>query len=77
MSSTLDGPWGIAAALQLAAAENLRLACGLATLDLFDARIAAALPSPRRGTLKVPAGPGLGVTVDEEALAEVTVEVLG
>jgi hypothetical protein len=25
----------------------------------------------------VPAGPGLGVTVDEEALNEVTVEVLG
>jgi L-alanine-DL-glutamate epimerase-like enolase superfamily enzyme len=77
VSSTLDGPWGIAAALQLAAAENLRLACGLATLDLFDARIATALPGPRRGTLRVPAGPGLGVTVDEEALAEVTVEVLG
>ena len=28
-------------------------------------------------SLKVPAGPGLGVAVDEEALAEVTVEVLG
>jgi L-Ala-D/L-Glu epimerase len=77
LSSTMDGPWGIAAALQLAAAENLSLACGLATLDLFDARIASALEAPRRGTLKVPAGPGLGVTVDEEALNEVTVEVLG
>ena len=32
LSSTLDGPWGIAAALQLAAAEELTLACGLATL---------------------------------------------
>ena len=77
LSSTMDGPWGIAAALQLAAAENLSLACGLATLDLFDARIASALEPPRRGTLKVPPGPGLGVAVDEEALAEVTVEVLG
>ena len=77
LSSTMDGPWGIAAALQLAAAENVSLACGLATLDLFDARIAAALEAPRRGTLKVPGGPGLGVTVDEEALNEVTVEVLG
>jgi o-succinylbenzoate synthase len=76
LSSTLDGPWGIAAALQVAAAENVRLACGLATLDLFDARIAAALPAPRRGTLKVPAGPGLGVQADAEALAEVTVEVV-
>ena len=77
LSSTMDGPWGIAAALQLAAAENLSLACGLATLDLFDARIAASLEAPRRGTLKVPGGPGLGVTVEADALEEVTVEVLG
>jgi L-Ala-D/L-Glu epimerase len=76
LSSTLDGPWGIAAALQLAAAENLSLACGLGTLELFEGRMAAALPAPRRGTLRVPAGPGLGVAVDEEALAEVTVERL-
>ena len=74
LSSTLDGPWGIAAALQLAAAENLSLACGLATLPLFEGPIAAALPAPRRGTLRVPSGPGLGVAVDEEALAAVTVE---
>jgi L-Ala-D/L-Glu epimerase len=77
LSSTMDGPWGIAASLQLAAAENLSLACGLATLDLFDARVAGALDAPRRGTLKVPPGPGLGVNVEEDALEEVTVEVLG
>jgi L-Ala-D/L-Glu epimerase / N-acetyl-D-glutamate racemase len=76
LSSTLDGPWGIAAALQLAAAEDVTLACGLATLDLFDARIARALPTPRRGTMKVPVGPGLGVTPEPEALAEVVVEEL-
>ena len=76
LSSTLDGPWGIAAALQLAASENLSLACGLATLELFQGGMAAALPAPRRGTLRVPAGPGLGVAVDDEALAEVTVERL-
>jgi o-succinylbenzoate synthase len=76
LSSTLDGPWGIAAALQLAAAENLSLACGLGTLELFEGGMAAALPAPRRGTLRVPAGPGLGVAVDDEALAEVTVERL-
>ena len=46
LSSTLDGPWGIAAALQLAAGEDLSLACGLATLELFDAEIARALPGP-------------------------------
>jgi L-Ala-D/L-Glu epimerase len=76
LSSTLDGPWGIAAALQLAGSEGLSLACGLATLELFDARIARALPAPRRGTLSVPGGPGLGVQVDEAALGEVTSEVV-
>jgi o-succinylbenzoate synthase len=76
LSSTLDGPWGIAAALQLAATERLSLACGLATLDLFDAELARALPAPRGGLLPVPQGPGLGVAVAEEALAEVLVEEL-
>ena len=76
LSSTLDGPWGIAAALQLAATERLSLACGLATLDLFDAALARALPAPRAGLLAVPQGPGLGVSVDDAALAEVLVEEL-
>ena len=74
LSSTLDGPWGIAAALQLAASEGISLACGLGTLELFDARIARALPRPADGLMEVPQGPGLGVSVDEEALAEVLVE---
>ena len=74
LSSTLDGPWGIAAGLQLAAAEELRLACGLATLELFDSPLARALPPPRAGTLSVPTGPGLGVSIEEEALAAVTLE---
>jgi L-Ala-D/L-Glu epimerase len=76
LSSTLDGPWGIAAALQLAASEGVALACGLATLDLFEARVARALPLPQGGLLPVPQGPGLGVEVGEEALAEVLVEEL-
>ncbi len=71
LSSTLDGPWGIAAALQLAAQEGVSLACGLATLELFDARIAHSLPAPRAGLLEVPEGPGLGVSVGREELAEV------
>jgi o-succinylbenzoate synthase len=74
LSSTLDGPWGIAAALQLAASEGLTLACGLATLSLFAGPIARTLPAPRNGTLKVPAGPGLGVEVSGESLADVLVE---
>jgi L-Ala-D/L-Glu epimerase len=76
LSSTLDGPWGIAAALQLAASEDLSLACGLATLELFDGPVARVLPTPLRGTLRVPAGPGLGVELDEDTLAELTVDRL-
>jgi len=74
LSSTLDGPWGIAAALQLAAAEGISLACGLGTLELFDARIARAVGPPRNGLLAVPQGPGLGVEVDPADLDAVTVD---
>src|SRR5215207_7518274 len=76
LSSTLDGPWGIAASLQLAAAEELTLACGLATLPLFDSLLARALPAPRAGTLSVPPGPGLGLSIEEEDLAAVTLATL-
>jgi L-Ala-D/L-Glu epimerase len=76
LSSTLDGPWGIAAALQLAASEGVALACGLATLQLFDARLARALPGPSAGLLPVPQGPGLGVELSDDALSEVLVEEL-
>ena len=60
--------------MQLAASEDLQLACGLATLELFDSPLARALPAPRNGTLKVPAGPGLGVEVPEELLSELAVK---
>jgi O-succinylbenzoate synthase len=76
VSSTLDGPWGIAASLQLAAAEEVSMHCGLATLDLFDAAIARALPSPKGGRIDVPRGPGLGVEVSDVAIAEVLVQEL-
>lgn len=76
LSSTLDGPWGIAAALQLAASEEVTLACGLATLDLFDSELARAVPRPHAGTLKVPGGPGLGVDPDPAALQAAVVEEL-
>jgi o-succinylbenzoate synthase len=76
LSSTLDGPWGISAALQLAAGERVQLACGLATLELFDATLAMALPPPADGVLVVPQGPGLGLAIDARAIAEVLVEQL-
>ena len=76
ISSTLDGPWGIAAALQLASAERISLHCGLATLGLFDAAIGRALPSPTGGRIDVPRGPGLGVEVSDDAIREVLVQEL-
>jgi L-Ala-D/L-Glu epimerase len=59
LSSTLDGPIGIAAAVQAAAAIAPDRACGLATLSLFENPPPEAL-MPAGGRLSVPAGPGLG-----------------
>ncbi len=70
VSSTLDGPWGIAASLQLASAEGIALHCGLATLGLFAGAIAHALAPPEHGRMVVPAGPGLGVEVADAILAD-------
>jgi L-alanine-DL-glutamate epimerase-like enolase superfamily enzyme len=76
ISSTLDGPWGIAAGLQLASAEEISMHCGLATLGLFAGAIGTALPSPKGGRMVVPSGPGWGVDVPEEAIREVLVQEL-
>jgi o-succinylbenzoate synthase len=73
LSSALDGPVGIAAAAH--AAQLLRdhgeagVAHGLATQLLFSATIAATECGLRGGELLPPAGPGLGVELDEQALA--------
>lgn len=76
MSSALDGPVGIAAAAQVAATlgeggerPGTRLAHGLATQRLFASTVAAVGPELRDDMLHVPAGPGLGVEIDEAALA--------
>ncbi|MGH2913713.1 MAG: hypothetical protein ACRDMX_01875, partial [Solirubrobacteraceae bacterium] len=58
LASTLDGPLGIAGALQAAAAIAPDRACGLATLALFAGR--AAPIAPVRGAMAPAAGPGLG-----------------
>ncbi|MGA2970916.1 MAG: enolase C-terminal domain-like protein [Acidimicrobiales bacterium] len=60
VSSTYDGPRGIAAALHAAAALAPLPPCGLATLSLFTGAAAAELPVVR-GEIAVPRGPGLGV----------------
>jgi L-alanine-DL-glutamate epimerase-like enolase superfamily enzyme len=62
LASTLDGPLGIAAAVHAAAALASRGPvphCGLATLALF-ADFDDPLPA-RRGEIRVPVAPGLGV----------------
>jgi L-alanine-DL-glutamate epimerase-like enolase superfamily enzyme len=60
VSSTFDGPLGIAAAVHAVAALRLTTPCGLATLELFadEAEHHAGL-RPRDGAIRVPAGPGL------------------
>jgi L-Ala-D/L-Glu epimerase len=57
LASTLDGPLGIAAALQAVAVVRPDLPCGLATLGLFDRP--EILP-PRHGRLSASWGAGLG-----------------
>jgi len=62
LSSTLDGPLGVAAAVHAAAALASRgpLAhCGLATLELFE-DLENPLPA-KNGAIAVPTAPGLGV----------------
>lgn len=75
VSSALDGPIGIAAAAQVAATlgesgerPGTGLAHGLATQRLFATTVAAVGPELRGDMLHVPAGPGLGVEIDERAL---------
>jgi O-succinylbenzoate synthase len=74
MTSALDGPVGIAAAAQVvqtlraAGGEVAELAQGLATQRLFSSSIASVECELRDGMLHPPAGPGLGVEIDEAAL---------
>lgn len=68
LTSAIESGIGIASSLHLAAAcPEVELECGLATLDLLkDDLIVEDLPI-EHGMMRVPAGPGLGVTLDERA----------
>lgn len=75
MTSALDGPVGIAAAVQvvqslgdLGRGSDESLAHGLATQRLFASTIAATECELRGDMLHPPPGPGLGVEIDEAAL---------
>jgi o-succinylbenzoate synthase len=76
VSSALDGPVGIAAGAQVATSlgdlshgEDVPLAHGLATQRLFASTVASVECELRGDLLYPPAGPGLGVEIDETALA--------
>ena len=74
LSSALDGPVGVAAAAHLAQALpadrfERPLAHGLATQLLFADTVASVECEVREGTLLLPKGAGLGVEIDERALA--------
>jgi L-alanine-DL-glutamate epimerase-like enolase superfamily enzyme len=74
VSSALDGPVGIAAGAQVAQTLDAgtegrgSLAHGLATQRLFSSTIASVECELQDGMLHSPAGPGLGVEIDEAAL---------
>jgi len=70
VTTTVDAGVGVAAALHLAATLPIPApACGLATGGLLASDLLAASLPVARGRMRLPAGPGLGVTVDEAALA--------
>jgi L-alanine-DL-glutamate epimerase-like enolase superfamily enzyme len=70
LSSALDGPVGIAAAAHVALAiPQAGLAHGLATSLLFGDTVAARECAVAGGYLHLTGGPGLGVEIDEHALA--------
>lgn len=75
LSSALDGPVGIAAAANAALVLGEQpnapgLAHGLATQRLFSDDVATAGWQLRSGSLHPPHGNGLGVVLDEDALAD-------
>lgn len=69
ITSTIEAGIGLAAALHLAAASPaVTLECGLATLDLVIDDLVINNLAVRNGLLAVPAGAGLGIELDREAL---------
>ena len=69
VTSALDSGVGVATALHVAATlPQPAQACGLATLDLFEDRLIDEELRIDDGRMAVPQTPGLGVTLDEDAL---------
>ncbi|MFT4050570.1 MAG: mandelate racemase/muconate lactonizing enzyme family protein [Solirubrobacterales bacterium] len=74
VTSTLDGPVGLAAGLHFAAARSdFALANGLATGGLFEDSYAFGLPDVIDGALQMTDAPGLGIELDEDALVDLAI----
>lgn len=71
VTSALDGPIGLAAGIHFAAARpDFDLACGLATGGLFLDHYATEMPKVNDGVIDLADSTGLGVEIDDDALAE-------
>jgi o-succinylbenzoate synthase len=69
VTSAFEAGVGLAAALHLAASlPELSPACGLATASLLAETLVREPLAACRGSLRLPPGPGLGVTLDTAAL---------
>ncbi|HXF52254.1 MAG TPA: mandelate racemase/muconate lactonizing enzyme family protein [Dehalococcoidia bacterium] len=76
VTTTVDAGVGVAAALHLAAAlPEGSPAQGLATAHLLASDLLAGPLPVDRGEMRLPAGPGLGVTLDREALERYAVHL--
>lgn len=74
VTSTLDGPVGLAAGIHFAAARSdFSVANGLATGELFEESYGLGLPSVVEGILQLGPAPGLGIEIDEDALADLAI----
>ena len=75
VTSTLDGPVGLAASLHFACARpEIEMACGLATGLIFEgAPYATGLPDPVDGAMALSNAPGLGIELDENRIAELSI----
>ena len=69
VSTLFESGVGLAGALHLAATAPGSQAHGLATAGLLESDLLVESPVIRDGQVAVPSGPGLGVELDEEAVA--------
>lgn len=73
LTSSLEAGISLAATLHLAAASpEVKMECGLATLGLLEDDLLTTQLTIRGGFMPVPTTPGLGVQLDQAALARYT-----